>query len=42
MNSALVGYEELTTPENTITYHNTPCLSPQNYKHCFQFLLGPL
>ena len=20
-----------TTPENTITYHNTPCLTPQNF-----------
>ena len=34
--------EELTTPENTITYHNALCLTPQNlHKHCFQFLLGP-
>ena len=33
---------QLTTPENTITYHNAPCLSPQIlHKHCFQFLLGP-
>ena len=32
----------LTTTENTITYHNALCLSPQNFaKHCFQFLLGP-
>ena len=31
----------LTTPENTITYHNALCLSPQNlHKHCLQFLLG--
>ena len=22
---------ELTTPENTITYHNALCLSPQNF-----------
>ena len=22
---------ELTTPENTITYHNVLCLSPQNF-----------
>ena len=22
---------ELTTLENTIAYHNTPCLSPQNF-----------
>ena len=28
--------EQLTTPENTITYHNALCLSPQK----FQFLLG--
>ena len=33
---------QLTTPENTITYHNALCLSPQIlHKHCFQFLLGP-
>ena len=26
---------------NTITYHNTLCLSPQNlHKYCLQFLLG--
>ena len=32
----------LTTPENTITYHNALCLSPQILQqHCFQFLLGP-
>ena len=31
----------LTTPENSITYHNTLCLSPHIWhKHCFQFLLG--
>ena len=30
----------LTTPENSITYHNAFCLSLQN-KHCFQFLLEP-
>ena len=36
------GFAELTTPENTITYHNALCLSPQIlHKHCFQFLLGP-
>ena len=36
------GCFKLTTPENTITYHNALCLSPQNlHKHCFQFLLGP-
>ena len=23
--------EQLTTPENTITYHNALCLSPQNF-----------
>ena len=23
--------QPLTTPENTITYHNTLCLSPQNF-----------
>ena len=23
--------KQLTTPENTITYHNTLCLSPQNF-----------
>ena len=22
---------KLTTPENTITYHNVPCFSPQNF-----------
>ena len=33
---------ELTTPENTITYHNALRLSHQIlHKHCFQFLLGP-
>ena len=33
---------ELTTPENTITYHNAVCLSPQIlHKPRFQFLLGP-
>ena len=33
---------KLTTPENTITYHNALCLSPQIlHKHCFQFFLGP-
>ena len=32
----------LTTPENTITYHNALSLSPQIlHKRCFQFLLGP-
>ena len=32
---------QLTTAENTITYHNALCLSPQNlHKHCLQFLLG--
>jgi len=34
----------LTTPENTITCHNTLCWSLQNFailhKHCLQFLLG--
>ena len=31
----------LTTPENTITYHNALCLSPRIlHKHCLQFLLG--
>ena len=31
----------LTTPENTITYHNALCLSSKSlHKHCFQFLLG--
>ena len=30
----------LTTPENTITYHNALCLSPRIlHKHCLQFLL---
>ena len=29
------------TPENTVTYHNTLCLSPQNFVLAlFQFLLG--
>ena len=33
---------KLTTPENTISYLNTLCLSPQIlHKHCFQLLLGP-
>ena len=33
----------LTTSENTVTYHNSLCLSPQTlHKHCFQFLLGPV
>ena len=33
--------EQLTTPENTITYHNALCLLPQIVnKHCLQFLLG--
>ena len=33
--------EQLTTPENTITYHNVLCLLPQIVnKHCLQFLLG--
>ena len=33
--------EQLTTPENTITYHNALCLLPQIVnKHCVQFLLG--
>ena len=27
----LVVYYQLTAPENTITYHNAPCLSPQNF-----------
>ena len=32
---------QLTTTENTITYHNTLCWSLQNlHKHCLQFLLG--
>ena len=32
---------ELTTPENTITYHSALYLSPKIlYKHCLQFLLG--
>ena len=32
---------QLTTPENTITYHNTLRLSPKIlHKHCLQFLLG--
>ena len=32
---------KLTIPENTITYHNTLCLSPQIlHEHCLQFLLG--
>ena len=35
------GAPLLTTPENTITYHNALCLSPKIlYTHCFQFLLG--
>ena len=30
----------LTTPENTITYHNALCLSPRIlHEHCLQFLL---
>ena len=33
--------EQLTTPENTITYHNALCLLPQIVnKHCLQFLFG--
>ena len=33
--------KQLTTPENTITYYNALCLSPQIvHKHCLQFLLG--
>ena len=31
LNSAFVSSEQLTTPENTITYHNALCLSPQNF-----------
>ena len=32
---------ELTTPENTITYHNALCLSPKIlHKRCPEFLLG--
>ena len=32
---------QLTTPENTITYHNTLYYSPKMlHKHCLQFLLG--
>ena len=32
---------QLTTPENTITYHNALCLSPQILrKHCFSFSKG--
>ena len=32
---------QLTTPENTITYHNALCMSPQIlHNHCLQFLLG--
>ena len=31
---------KLTTPENSITYHNALCLSPLLRKHCLQFLLG--
>ena len=34
--------KQLTTPENTITYHNAICCHPKIlHKHCFQFLLGP-
>ena len=36
--SSLLG--QLTTPENTITYHNTLCYSKILHKHCLQFLLG--
>ena len=33
--------EQLTTPENTITYDNALCLSPQIlHKRCLLFLLG--
>ena len=33
---------ELTTPENTITYHNGLFYHPKIlHKDCFQFLLGP-
>ena len=33
--------KRLTTPENTLTYYNALCLSPQIvHKHCLQFLLG--
>ena len=32
---------ELTTPENTVTYHNALCCHPKIlHKHCFQFLIG--
>ena len=31
LNSAFVGSEELTTPEDTITYLNALCLSTQNF-----------
>ena len=32
---------ELTTPENTITYHNALSCYPKNlHKHCLQFLVG--
>ena len=31
LNSAFVSSKQLTTPENTITYHNALCLSPQNF-----------
>jgi len=31
-----LSVQQFTTPENTITYHNALCLSPQK----FQFLLG--
>ena len=36
---------ELTTPENTITYHNIVLFVGHTkilYKHCFQFLLGAI
>jgi len=32
--------EQLTTPENTITYHNALCHPKILHKHCLQFLLG--
>ena len=41
LSCSLPRLSQLATPDNTITYHNALCLSPQNlHKHCLQFLLG--
>ena len=33
---------KLTTPENTLTYHNALCLSPQNFAWVFSVSLGAI